>query len=350
MADRYWVGGSGAPWNGLAGSKWATTSGGAGGASVPTIADDVFFDANSGGATISIQGARSAKSINCTGFVGGLGGSGGLTIGGSFTLAAGMSFNHNGQKTFTGTGTLTTAGKSFLAGMTINGVGITLTLGDALNTAGGSISLTQGTFDAANYNVSVYGLNSNNANVRTLTMGSGLWTLSGASLDVWNTSTTTNLTFNKDTADILLTSTAINTRNFFGGGLSFNKLTIGGATGVASITNLSSSSFTELASIKTVAHTVRLSGNLGTIDTWSITGTSGNAVTFDSSSAGIRRTFSLTNVTSGIDFLNVTDIGVNQTDRFYVGANSIDGGNNLNVIFPTPPAPTATGNFFMLFS
>jgi hypothetical protein len=349
MADRYWVGGAGAPWNGLAGSKWATTSGGAGGASVPTIADDVFFDANSGGATVNIQGARSAKSINCTGFVGGLGGSGALTIAGSFTLAAGMSFSKGGQTTFTGTGTLTTAGKSFSGGITINGVGITLTLADALLSSD-TLTLTQGTFDPANYNVSLYGLNSSNANVRTLTMGSGLWTLSGASLDVWNTSTTTNLTFNKDTADILLTSTAINTRNFFGGGLSFNKLTIGGATGTSSVLIISgANSFTELASTKTVAHTVRLSADQGTIDTWSITGTSGNAVTFDSSVAATRRTFSLTNITSGIDFLNVTDIGVNQTDRFYVGANSIDGGNNLNVIFPTPPAPTVTGNFFMLF-
>jgi hypothetical protein len=349
MADRYWVGGAGAVWNFTAAAKWSLTSGGAGGEAVPTIADDVFFDANSGGATVNIMGAGSAKSINCTGFAGGLGGFGGLTIAGSFTLSAGMSFNHFGPKTFTGTGTLTTAGKLFSAGMTINGVGITLTLGDALNTAGGSIFLTQGTFDAANYNVTTQTFNSSNANTRTVTMGSGLWSLQGTGT-VWNTGTTTNLTFNKNTADILLTNTTATARTFSGGGLSFNKLTIGGATGTSVLTISGANSFTELASTKTVAHTVRLSADQGTIDTWSITGTSGNVVTFDSSVAATRRTFNLTNVTSGIDFLNVTDIGVNQTDRFYVGANSIDGGNNLNVIFPAPPTPTATGNFFMLFS
>ena len=42
MADRYWVGGT-ANWDGTAGTKWATSSGGLGGASVPTSADDVFF-------------------------------------------------------------------------------------------------------------------------------------------------------------------------------------------------------------------------------------------------------------------------------------------------------------------
>jgi len=42
MANRYWVGGSD-QWNGTAGTKWALTSGGAGGQTVPTSADDVFF-------------------------------------------------------------------------------------------------------------------------------------------------------------------------------------------------------------------------------------------------------------------------------------------------------------------
>src|SRR6056297_913931 len=43
-ADRYWVNGSG-NWNDQ--SHWATTSGGFGGASVPSAEDNVFFDANS---------------------------------------------------------------------------------------------------------------------------------------------------------------------------------------------------------------------------------------------------------------------------------------------------------------
>ena len=44
MADRYWVGGSGT-WSST--TKWSATSGGASGASVPTTADNVIFDANS---------------------------------------------------------------------------------------------------------------------------------------------------------------------------------------------------------------------------------------------------------------------------------------------------------------
>lgn len=47
MADRYWVGGNGT-WNGTNTTNWSTTSGGSGGASVPTALDAVYFDNNSG--------------------------------------------------------------------------------------------------------------------------------------------------------------------------------------------------------------------------------------------------------------------------------------------------------------
>ena len=46
MADRYWVLGTGT-WDSTSTTNWSASSGGAGGASVPTAADNVFFDANS---------------------------------------------------------------------------------------------------------------------------------------------------------------------------------------------------------------------------------------------------------------------------------------------------------------
>jgi hypothetical protein len=61
MADRYWVGGTG-NWNDTA--KWSATSGGAGGESVPTAADNAYFDENSdtGGAfTVTVNVAASCK-------------------------------------------------------------------------------------------------------------------------------------------------------------------------------------------------------------------------------------------------------------------------------------------------
>ena len=52
MAARYWIGGTG-NWNDTA--HWSTTSGGVGGASVPTEADDVVFDSNSGTGTVTVN-------------------------------------------------------------------------------------------------------------------------------------------------------------------------------------------------------------------------------------------------------------------------------------------------------
>lgn len=86
MANRYWVGGAGS-WTNTA--KWSTTSGGAGGASIPTSADDVFFDANSGGGNITISTTGTCRNLDTTGFTGTLG-TGGFSIlaGGSVTIGA----------------------------------------------------------------------------------------------------------------------------------------------------------------------------------------------------------------------------------------------------------------------
>lgn len=61
---RYWVGGTGT-WNTTNTTNWSATTGpGGGGASVPTSADDVFFDANSGSGTCTVGASVTVKSIN----------------------------------------------------------------------------------------------------------------------------------------------------------------------------------------------------------------------------------------------------------------------------------------------
>ena len=69
MANRYWVGGT-ASWDATAGTKWATTSGGAGGASAPGTSDAVFLDATSGAVTVTLGANASVASVNQTGFTG----------------------------------------------------------------------------------------------------------------------------------------------------------------------------------------------------------------------------------------------------------------------------------------
>lgn len=98
MANRFWVGGS-ASWDGTAGTKWSTTSGGAGGAAVPTAADDVFFNAASGAITVDIDFVF-CRSLDFNGFTGTANFGSTVNIGdgtaGIFRLSAGMTFNATG--------------------------------------------------------------------------------------------------------------------------------------------------------------------------------------------------------------------------------------------------------------
>jgi hypothetical protein len=276
-------------------------------------------------------------------------GSVGFNIYKGWSTGSGVTYSSNVTTTFSGRGTMTftTAGKTWPGNIVIDAPSGTLELGDAFS-ASQPITHTRGTFDAKNNNVTCSTLTSASGFTRTLTMGSGLWTLNGTGT-VWNFSST-NLTLNKDTANILLSDTSTTARTFSGANLTYNKLTIGGATGSSTTTIGGINTFSELASTKTVAHTISLgSGANQTITTWTITGTSGNVVTLNSSFAGTRRTITLGNVTSGINYLSVKDIGITDANKFYVGANSTDGGNNVNVYF-TDTAPPATGNMFFLFN
>lgn len=104
-AARYWISNVPSNWNNTA--NWSASSGGAGGASIPTTTDDVRFDANGVGncnfdVTISIrtiivngytgtliQGSNSITTSNLATFTTGtfLGGSGNITIGAVYTLS-----------------------------------------------------------------------------------------------------------------------------------------------------------------------------------------------------------------------------------------------------------------------
>lgn len=196
MADRYWIGPGN--WDATAGTKWASTSGGPGGESVPTIDDDVFFDDLSS-TSCTVSGSRSALSINCTGYTKTLAGTGALTVAGSITFVTGMGYTHTGSITITGTGTLTTAGKTVRA-VTINAPGGTVTLGSAL-TIGASQNLTvlAGTLDTSTSNYSIL-------NVGTFSNSDTL-VLNGSSISCNNLSSPNSFfTINAGTSTITVSS------------------------------------------------------------------------------------------------------------------------------------------------
>jgi hypothetical protein len=178
MAARYWILGTGT-WSSSNTTNWSATSGGTGGASVPTSADTPIFDANSGSGVVTFT-------------------NGGVTVG-------------------------TT---------TINNSGIELRLGAAFTTSG-ILTLTTGTFTTNNYNVTATNLSSSNSNTRTINLGSSTVTLSSGSTSV-NFSTSTNLTFNAGTSSIVLSGTG---NTFSGGGRTFYNVSFTPTTSTAHAVN-----------------------------------------------------------------------------------------------------------------
>jgi len=318
-------------------NSWALTSGGVGSdANFPLAQDTAILDDNTTGTSLTFNGSIFSYNI-------GTFDASARTVATSFTFNAGSDYygdlilssamtvsGTSGQSFFgTGTQTFDPAGNTLTFSVTVDKPSGTLQLGGA-HTSSGVLTVTNGTFDAVTYNVTVSSFASSNSNVRTIKMGSGTWTITSTGT-VWNFATPTNLSFYKGTADIVLSSTSTSSRSFNGGGLSYNKLTIGGATGTSTTTISNNNSFTELASTKTVAHTIGLGSTTQTFGKWSVTGTSGNVVTLTGTGTNHILAGSCT---SGIDYLNIGSIrfSANSPGEFYAGSNSTATGS--------PAAPT----------
>jgi hypothetical protein len=184
MADRYWVGGT-ATWDGTAGTKWALTSGGAGGQAVPTATDDVYFDASSGANTVTISGTRPCLSLNATGFTGTLAGTSTpiLQINASLTLASGMTIdgtltnvNFVGN---TATRTLTSSGKSLINVTVATTSTNTLTLQDDL-TVTTNFTFTTGVLALDTRTLTTATFTNTSTSTRTLNFGTGKLALTGS--------------------------------------------------------------------------------------------------------------------------------------------------------------------------
>ena len=339
MADRYWVGGT-ATWDATAGTKWSDTDGGAGGASVPTAADAVFFTALSGAVTCTVSGTRVAQSINFTGFTGTLAGTAtpALTLSGSLTLVAGMTLTYNGTTTFNATATITSAGKT-LGPVTINGSGITVTLGDALNIGTSTLVVTQGTFNTNNFNITASALSSSNTNVRAINLGTSTVTLSGASF-AFSASVNTNLTFDSGTSSIVFTNTSAEVigGTILGQGLNFYNISFTATTsgtvniiGLNTFNNFSVTATTTAGNRQIALHSRQtINGILST------TGTSGNRrIWFRGLTYGLAQTLTI-NAAPNLTDTDFRDIYVAGSAAPIGGTRIGNLGGNRNITFSTP--------------
>jgi len=251
---------------------------------------------------------------------------------GDWTNGSGTTLSGTSAIFFRGRGTefITSAGKTFTQPVNIDCVTGTYQLADSFITSGAFQNLS-GTFTAANFNVTMLTYSTGTA-VRAMNMGSGTWTVTGTGL-VWSNSGSNN-NHNPGTAVIVLSNTTVAARQWAGGGLYYHRLTIGGTTGISTLTFSSTDTFGELASTKTVAHTLTISQSI-TIGKWSITGTTGNRVTVTATAAINLRGERV----SGVDFLTMGTSAMSTTNpvEFYAGVNST--GTGAGVILTAAPAP-----------
>ena len=351
MANRYWIGTGN--WDATNTANWSASSGGAGGVSVPTSADAVFFDAGSAGGTCTVTAVASCAGLDCTGFTGTLAGSSQINCAGSFTLVSAMAYTRTGVTSFGGTGnrSITCAGFTIGSNVNITTSSIVTVTGNFACT--GAISQTAGTLVfngnvssglsytfslgtiTLNGNLTCASFTASGAGVKVVNANNAVITLTGTGT-VWNYSGS-NLTFNRGTSKIVLSNITTTARTFAGGGLTYYDLEIGGATGVSTLTITGSNTFNTVSSTKTVAHTVRLTtGTTTTVTNWNINGSSGNQFTLNSATAGSQATLAKAGGgTVSVNYTTVTDIVGTPTSTWSALTSNgcVDGGNNTGWTF-----------------
>ena len=256
---------------------------------------------------------------------------------GNLTLAAGGDYSLVATN-WIASGTITSLDKP-LNNIQINGSGITVTLaGELRGFTNTSLILTQGTFDAAGFNVRV-GLFDGTGSVsfvKTLNMGSGTWTIAGSGATTWNAPPSANFTINPGTSTITMTSASAKT--FVGGGVTYHNLNQGG-TGALTISG--SNTFNNITNTVQPATVTFTASTTQTVSNFGLSGTAGNLVTINSSTPGSQFTLSDVSGTVDAQYLSIRDSNATG-GAIWNALSSTNLGNNTGWIFPG-------GNMFLMF-
>jgi hypothetical protein len=342
MADRYWVLGTGS-WNSTSTTNWSDSSGGTGGFSVPTAADNVFFDANSNvlatAFTVTMANSpRVCNNITISGLDGTMtlaGTSIGLTVSGSLSFpATNFTRSYTGTTTFNATTTgktITTNGVAFGAAVTFDGVGGGWILQDALSTGAGTTTtttLTNGTLDLNNQTLTTGRFSSSNSNTRTIAFGTGNIACIGTG-GVWSMPTVTGLT-TTGTQVVNVTSTGSTGITFSPGALTeANSISFNFTGGTYALTWSGSS---------TTVRSINFTGYSGTLGEPLITTLYGN-LTFSTGMSLTASTFPWTfGATSGTQLITTNG----KTLDFPVTFNGIGGTFRLEDAFTVGSTRTMT--------
>ena len=335
MANRYWVG-NGGNWNDWA-NHWSLTSGGSPGASWPGSTENAIFDANS----FSLPGQT--VTVNITGYCADLNfanvtnsptftsGVNQIYVYGSFTLAAGMTYN--AYTVLAGT----------TNGLTIRTNGVDpcpLSMYQNLvvaPTGSGNYSL----LDNLTASGGVEFANQVSTGGHAITLGRYLYIDYGATGIVFGSSTVTAYGINCDsTATISAASATFNvSHDFAGGGKTYGTVNL---TGTAAATVYDSNTFTTLATTtqpKTISFAV---GTTQTVTNFNVSGTAGNLITLQRNGGAGVWTISKSSGTVTCDYVSISNSTATGGATFNT-THSTDAGGNTGWAFGVNATVTPTG-------
>ena len=336
MADRYWIGGAGT-WNTSSTTNWSDASGGSSGFSVPTVADNVFFD-QAGTYTVTMTGALACLDITVSAgtVTFATGTSPTLNIRGSMSLLSGTLWTSTGAITFSSTSTgrtVTTNGVSFAPSIIFSGVGGGWTLGGAITIAN-FFTLSAGAFDTGNYNLTLSTgsgfLVTSGMSSKTLTLGSS--TVTAYAITV-TAGTETSLTLDSGTSTLSLYGTG---SNCYFGSKTYYDVSFTGATAFPTI--LTFGNFRNLSFVAPTSEyrSIRLSGSATITGTLTVSAGAITARRTFMRSSTVGTTVTLTcNAFSGdnVDFRDITIAGAAAP---ITGSSLGDCKGNSGITFTSP--------------
>ena len=297
-----------------------------GSASGATEANTPDFNILSGSDIITLGQVRN---INFTGFSG-TWATGGMSVYGNMTLSSTMTVNSSvNVLVFRGTSgpyLITSAGKTLNQPVEFSGAGGLWRFSDAFSLdATRTLTLTAGTIDADGKNASI-GSFALGVGTKTLTIGSGTWTVL-ASGTAWNANTNVaNLTVSPSTGVISMTSASAKT--FAGGTRAWPTLNQGGS---GTLTIQQSNTFANITNTVQPATITLTAGTTQTVAAFGVSGTAGNLITLNSSTAGTRATLSDSVGTVEVSNVSIKDISATGGANWnaFLKSGNVDAGNNL---------------------
>lgn len=270
---------------------------------------------------------------------------GNLSVGGTtVTLTAGT--NAWTFASTSGTDTITTNGRTLDFPVTFNGAGGTWQLVDNL-TVGSTrtTTLTNGTINLNGQVLNAGVSFTTAAGTKNLTFNGGTLTCPAATTTAFNNAAPTNFTTTAGTGTGKISMTAATAKTFVGGGSTYN-CTLENA-GAGALTISGSNTFTTISNSVQPTTFTFTAGTTQTVTNFSVSGTAGNLVTINSTTAGTRATLSKASGSVSVLYCSIKDSSATggATWRALTADGNVDAGNTLGWIF----VAAAQGQLLLIF-